>query len=259
MLDTAFEGGINTFDTASAYGSAEELLGEWIEARKLAKSVYVISKLNGDVSGGIRAGIERSLKRLRIERFDGYLLHASQYMEDKDVMHELQKAKQDGLIEHIGVSVYDEVDAQKALDVGMDYVQVPYNVFDQRLERMDFFDNAEEKGVTVFARSPFLQGLLLMEPEALPPHLAVARPQLEQFIELSKQYGLSQLEAALLFAYSSRAQHVIFGAESQTQVAEILSIVERKEMPVDLEKEIRESFQNVERAILDPRLWTKQN
>ena len=88
--------------------------------------------------------------------------------------------------------------------------------------------------------------------------LKSARPHLERFIQLSHAYGLSQLEAALLFAYNSRAQHVIFGAESQMQVAQILSIVEHKEMPVDLLRDIRESFQDVERAIIDPRLWTKK-
>jgi len=127
------------------------------------------------------------------------------------------------------------------------------------LERADFFDRAEASGATIFARSPFLQGLLLMVPEALPPHLAVARPHLEQFIEMSQRHNLSPLEAALLFACSSRAQHIIFGAESQVQVGEVLAIVKNKAMPVDLLEEIRESFQNLDSSIVDPRVWKKQS
>ena len=258
ILDTAFEGGINTFDTASAYGSAEELLGEWIAARTIKKSVYIVSKVTGG-SGSIRSLIEQSLQRLHIEQLDGCLLHSSEHLCERDVMDDLQQAKQDGLVGHVGVSIYDEADAQKALDVGMEYVQIPYNVFDQRLDKTDFFDRATAAGVTVFARSPFLQGVLLMNPDAVPPHLSAARPHLERFIEISQRHNLSQLEAALLFAYSSRAQHVIFGAESHAQVEEALAIVKNKTMPVDLIEEIRESFQDVDRSIIEPRLWTKHN
>ena len=258
ILDTAFEGGINTFDTASAYGSAEELLGEWIAARTIKKSVYIVSKVTGG-SGSIRSLIEQSLQRLHIEQLDGCLLHSSEHLCERDVMDDLQQAKQDGLVGHVGVSIYDEADAQKALDVGMEYVQIPYNVFDQRLERADFFDRATAAGITVFARSPFLQGLLLMDPDAVPPHLSAARQHLEKFIEMSQRHGLSQLEAALLFAHGSRAEHVIFGAESRKQVAGAIGIIQNKTMSVDLIEEIRESFQNVDRSIIDPRLWTKHN
>lgn len=259
ILDAAFAGGINTFDTASAYGSSEEVLGAWMAARGVKKDVYIVTKVKSDKPEEIRAEIESSLKRLGIERLDGCLIHSPDSMHHADLLQTLADAKHAGLTSHIGVSVYAEEDAQKAIDVGMDYVQVPYNVFDQRLDKLDFFDRAKEKGVIVFARSPFLQGLLLRGIEATPSHLAAARPHLERFIKISRENGLSQLEAALLFALGSRAEHIIFGARSKAQVADILSIVERKEMPVDLVAEIRESFQDIDRSIIDPRLWKKQN
>ena len=259
MLDTAFEGGINTFDTASVYGSAEALLGEWIKARAAKGTVRVVSKGTPENFGEMEAEILASLKSLNLESLDGYLLPSQADMFANERLEALRHVRDMGLAAHVGVSVYEEHEALRALEAGLDYIQVPYNALDQRLDRADFFDRAKERGVTVFARSPFLQGLLLMQPEALPTHLSAARPHLDRFIQLSRQYGLSQLEAALLFSCGSRAQHVIFGAESQTQVAQILSIVERKEIPVDLLKEIRKSFQNVERNIIDPRLWTKPN
>ena len=259
MLDTAFEGGINTFDTASAYGSAEALLGEWIKERAIKGTVRVVSKGTPENIGEMETEIRGSLKSLNLESLDGYLLHSQENMFTSERLEALRHVRDMGLTAHVGVSVYDEDEALRALEAGLDYIQVPYNVFDTRLDRVDFFDRAKEKGVTVFARSPFLQGLLLMDMESVPPHLSAARPHLEKFIEMSRRHGLSPLEAALLFAYNSRAQHVIFGAESSAQVADILSIIEGKKMPVDLRREIRESFRDVETAILDPRLWTKQS
>lgn len=259
ILDTAFAGGIHTFDTASAYGSAEELLGEWIEARAVKDAVSVVSKGTAETVEEMEVEIRGSLKRLNLESLDGYLLHSQADMCASERLEALRQVKEMRLATHVGVSVYSEDEALRSLEAGLDYIQVPYNVFDTRLDRVDFFDRAKEKGVTVFARSPFLQGLLLMDMESVPPHLSAARPHLEKFIEMSRRHGLSPLEAALLFAYNSRAQHVIFGAESSAQVADILSIIEGKKMPVDLRREIRESFRDVETAILDPRLWTKQS
>ncbi len=259
ILDAALDGGINTFDTASTYGTAEEVLGEWIATRKLADSVYVISKIQADAPERIRAELEGSLKRMQLERLDGCLLHAAEHMYEKGVIAGLQEAKQSGLFEHNGVSVYDETDALRAVELGMEYIQVPYNAFDQRLDRTDFFERAEEKGVTVFARSPFLQGLLLMDPDDVPPYLSAARSHIARFIDVSRRYDLSPFEASLLFAYKSRAEHVIFGAESCEQIADILFTIVHKQLSVDFLKEIHESFQNIERSVIDPRLWKRQN
>ena len=259
ILDTAWGGGIRFFDTASAYGSAEQLLGEWVEAREIKSEVCVVSKGTAKTNNEMEAEIRGSLKSLNLESLDGYLLHSQADMFTNERLEALRHVRQMGLAAHVGVSVYDEDEAQRALEADLDYIQVPYNVFDQRLDRVDFFDRAKAKDVVVFARSPFLQGLLLMNPDAVPSHLAVARQHLERFIEMSRRHNLSPLEAALLFAYGSRAQHIIFGAESCKQVAGAIGIIQNKTMPVDLIEEIRESFQDVDRSIIDPRLWTKHN
>ena len=85
ILDAALKGGINTFDTAFAYGSAEDILGEWIESRGVQNKVFIISKMKPHVLNeypdGTKAAdtvvmeIKRSLKRLKLQKLDGYLLH----------------------------------------------------------------------------------------------------------------------------------------------------------------------------------------
>ncbi|MBI4087892.1 aldo/keto reductase [Candidatus Kaiserbacteria bacterium] len=257
ILDAAREATINTFDTAPAYGVAEDILGEWMRERAVADSSYVVTKLKGDDPATVKNDMKSSLSRLRLERLDGCLLHAPENMYDANVMNSLHEAKKAGLTSHIGVSVYDETDALHALELGMDYIQVPYNAFDQRLDNTDFFDQAKKKRVTVFARSPFLQGLLLMEPERLPRHLAHARVYLEQFIDIAAKYGLSQLEAALGFAYyHSRADHIVFGVERVEQLEEILAALKKTPHKVaPWVKEMAITFRTIDTMITDPRSW----
>ncbi len=264
ILDAAHAGGINTFDTAQAYGTAEDRMGEWIAARSLAGKIFVVSKLKpnvleehtgSDVGDIVRTEIQESLMRLRLTHLDGYLLHTPQYLKDDNVLKALRTAKEEDLVHNIGVSIYDEADALHAVELGLDYVQVPYNAFDQRLDKTDFFERAKKNGVTVFARSPFLQGLLLMQPEKLPPHLSEARPHLEKFIEIAKRHGLSQLEAALIFVHHSRADHIVFGAETEEQLSQILGIMKDAASASELVKEIEDGFQGIDKSIVTPSLW----
>ena len=258
ILDAALAGGINTFDTAASYGAAEDILGAWITERG-AKDVHVITKIRGDDPEGIRAEIQSSLKRLRIDRLDGCLFHDTKALHRTDSVDSLREAATKGLTSHIGASVYDEADARHALELDMQYVQVPYNALDQRLDRDDFFSAAKEKGVTVFARSPFLQGLLLMDPKRLLAHLSHTRPYLERFIEIAKRRELSQLAAAFGFSYlHCRAEHIVFGVDSLAQLKEILDVAGRTpSAPAPWIDELAATFKDVDRSVVDPRLWKK--
>ncbi len=270
ILDTALAAGINTFDTAWAYGTAEDVLGEWIQKSSLANKVFVISKMKphvlNDYPHGVDSGdvvqseIEKSLKRLHLERLDGYLLHTPQYMYEDGVVAGLRKAKDAGVVKNIGASIYDEADALHALELGMDYIQVPYNALDQRLDSTDFFTRAKKAGTTVFARSPFLQGLLVMEPARIPPHLSHARALVERFAQIAERRHMSRLEASLMFSYHSVAEHVVFGVETRSQLEEVLSAVERfASADTNYAKEIKDAFCHIDHAIVNPSLWSNQH
>lgn len=266
ILDAALAAGIATFDTAYAYGTAEDVLGTWIQERSLRGKVRVISKMKphalNDYPDGakarevVRMELEKSLKRLNLESLDGYLFHSPHYIYLKHMVEGMRKAKETGLVQHIGVSVYDEAGALQAAELGVDYVQVPYNAFDQRLDATDFFAVAKKNGVAVFARSPFLQGLLLMRPNELPEHLTDLRPQLEQFIAIAARHSLTQAEAALRFASACRADHIVFGVDIRAQLEEDVS-VKASSSDHELATEIRDAFKNLNRGAINPSLWSK--
>ena len=266
ILDAALVAGIDTFDTAYAYGTTEDVLGAWIKERSLAGKVHIISKMKphalNDYPDGAKASevvrmeLEKSLARLNIKSLDGYLFHSPHYIYLTHMVEGLQKAKKAGMAKNVGVSVYDEAEALQAAELGIDYVQVPYNAFDQRLDATDFFAIAKKNKVTVFARSPFLQGLLLMQPSELPEHLSYLRPHLERFIAIAAKRDLTPREAALRFADSaSRASHIVFGVDTLSQLKENLNIV--PSLDVELVAEIKKAFRNLNHGAINPSMWSK--
>ena len=69
--------------------------------------------------------------------------------------------KRDGIIENIGVSIYQSHDLKNIPLENIDIVQLPISIFDQRLIENGLIQNLIDKGIIIHARSIFLQGLLL--------------------------------------------------------------------------------------------------
>lgn len=170
MLDYAIENGIETIDTARAYGEAELILGEYFRNRRNSSKVKIISKLRPnviedgcDVYGKVREELEDSLRRIGIEKLHGYLLHTPEYIYQSEILKSLQKLKEEGLVDNIGISIYDLKEGYAAIDTGIvDYIQLPYSILDQRGIKSGFIQKAKDAGITIFTRSAFLQGLFMM-------------------------------------------------------------------------------------------------
>lgn len=257
VLRKAIDFGIEYFDTASVYGNAESILGDFGICKY---PVQVISKLRPDLEADVQVvlrEIHQSLERLQTQFIYGYMLHRASDFYRKGILDGLMLAKEKGLIRTIGVSIYEPEDALRVVaDSRVDSIQVPYNVFDQRLDQTDFFELAEKNNVMVFARSAFLQGLLLMDETQLPTNLLLARPWLNQFHSIARDYNFSYMEAALLFSYCHEGiDQVVFGVDSVKQMESNLYIILKHKSFGLCQKELKQSFGNVERGIITPNLW----
>jgi len=269
ILEYAFEKGIRIFDTAHAYGNAEEILGEFLQNHRFDESIQIITKLQPNVISEsdntekvyeiISANLKESLARLKREYVDGYLLHTPEYVRDKNVIDALCKIKESGLVKNIGVSIYEESDALYAAELGViDYIQGPYNIFDQRLEKSGFFELAKKNGKTVFARSAFLQGLFFMDGEKIPLHLENVKPHLKVFDAIIAKYNISRQQAALLFSlHNKNIDHVVFGVDTIEQLKNNIDITGQAIDPRCIE-ELRKAFVNIEKNIIFPSLWKKE-
>lgn len=266
MLTCALEHGIYAFDTASAYGEAEDVLGEFIRQNAvLGKKMHLVSKLRPDAFSGLSrshwkeaavSNAESSLERLGISRFSAYLFHSARYIFDEEAVSALTAVKDAGMTEEIGVSIYTPEEAMKALEYPqITVVQIPYNLFDQRLDQCDFLELAAKRDVTVYARSSLLQGLVVMDPDNLPSHLAFASTYLRQFRTVCAQYGVPLLQAAVGYVGAAKGiDYVVFGVDNLSQLKEYLSIRDTA-IPEGMSETFRALFSEVEERLVNPSLW----
>jgi diketogulonate reductase-like aldo/keto reductase len=152
--------GMTHIDTAEMYGSgaAETLIGEAIGGRR--DEVFLVSKVlpsNASRNGTI-AACERSLKRLKTDRLDSYLLHWRGSHPLGDTVAAFERLRADGKILSWGVSNFDADDLDEVLQVaGADQLacnQVLYHLRERAIEHV-VIPWCEANGVAVVAYSPF--------------------------------------------------------------------------------------------------------
>jgi aldehyde reductase len=160
--------GATLIDTAEMYGDgrSEELVGEAIAGRR--DEVFLVTKVypHNASSKGVPAACERSLKRLKTDRIDLYLLHwrgSVPFAETIEAFAALQKA---GKIRHFGVSNLDIADMKEWCKApggaAVAANQLLYNLTRRGIE-WDLLPWLQDKRVPVMAYSPIEQAKLLRD------------------------------------------------------------------------------------------------
>jgi aryl-alcohol dehydrogenase-like predicted oxidoreductase len=255
ILEYAYDNGIKIFDTAQAYGNAEEIIGEFIKANEV-KDIKIISKLKPNL--GININLEpwilKSLVNLNLENLYGFLFHTSDDILSSFLVEKMKHLKNIKLIENWGVSVYEEIHFKAGIKQKCDFIQIPYNLLDQRINYMN------KKDVTVFGRAPFLQGLLVMEEQNV---LSEAEKYLIEIRAFRTIFNIQLDEIALLFAcLNKNINYIVFGVERLWQLVKNISIIkeiDKYEYQIkDKILEFQGKFGDVENHIIFPSLWSKK-
>ena len=222
IVVTARSAGIRYFDTAQAYGDSETVLGSVFQ-RIGTGDVAVVTKLPPQVdtsdADAIVGKIRESLRRLGMPSVWGILLHREDQLDfwDGAVGAAFARAKSEGLVSHAGVSVYSTQRALEALKIdSLDALQVPASIFDRRMSRAGVFAAAARRGVSVFVRSIFLQGLALLPSDRAP----VGKEAVMEYERFCREHNLDRRAFALQYALSFAPDPVlVIGAETPEQVA----------------------------------------
>lgn len=261
IVDAAIRAGVDTFDTASAYGASEEVLGSALEVHA---GVRVISKIPG-VAGNLIDGahventgaiLDQTLRRLRRRSLYGLLLHRTDDLRksgSERLVAFLDTCKRAGKVTKIGVSAYGPADVEMALErMPVDLVQLPLNLLDQRALSSGTLTSLRQRGVEVHVRSVFLQGVLLSTPDGLPAHFQQFRGRLAAVAQAAARIGTSRLALCLQFVMSQRdVDRVIVGVSSLADWREIVIAAEQiLSLPADLAELASEDAD-----LVNPSLW----
>lgn len=244
ILKTAKANGIKYIDTASAYGNAENVLGN-----QNLKEFRVVSKfLPNNSKVTISSLLHKSLKNLNLEKTYGYLAHRpNSLLENKFYWEELNQLKTDGFVQKIGYSLNEpkELDDLLAEKYFPDLVQVPFNYFDRRFESR--MKELKKRGCEIHTRSTFLQGLFFMNPEELTTFFDEVKP----YIQNLQQQNESLPEALLNFVLKkNHIDRVIVGVETNKQLLQNIHTS-------NINKELKEIEFNFPDKIVMPMYWPK--
>jgi len=158
-LRRGIEMGMNHIDTAEMYGRAEEVIPEALVGLN-RESLFIVSKVlpsNATYTGTI-AALEKSLKRLKTDYLDCYLLHWRGSVPLCDTLAAMEKLEKDGKIRSFGVSNFDVDDLEEALEClskgKLACNQVLYNLENRGIERK-LIPFCQKNNIALIGYTPF--------------------------------------------------------------------------------------------------------
>jgi len=223
-LKLGIELGITLIDTAEMYGNgvAEEIVAEAMGDTR--DGLFIVSKVlpyNSSQKGTIEA-CERSLKRLKTDRIDLYLLHWRGSHPFAETLAGFERLQRDGKIRHHGVSNFDRGDMEEwtRLDGGKAVAsnQILYNLT-RRGPEFDLIPWCRQKTISIMAYSPIEQGRML-------GHKALG--------EVATRHGAAPAQVALAWLLRQDGMMVIPKASRQQHVRENLGALDLKLTDQDL-------------------------
>jgi aryl-alcohol dehydrogenase-like predicted oxidoreductase len=256
ILEIAYSNNIRLIDTAADYGLSEHVLGSCGVSRfqvmtKLPSAIAVST----DVGGWVKSSVENSMANLSISKLDSVFLHRSEQILNEVTGHEvlmsLTQLKTDGIVDRIGVSVYDPEELDQVFRIFTpDIVQIPLNVFDTRFVESGHVSRCRDLGVVIVGRSTFLQGLLLSRSHKINNLDELATLKLDGWHNWISDNGLDSVAESIGFCHSCGVDHILVGVNSYFELQHILDR--------NLES-IRGGFSCLydhSQRLIDPRKWS---
>lgn len=231
ILAGARSAGLQVLDTAALYGDAEAVLGEQDlnGLRVVTKTPrYAHALITADDVDHLLATFGRSLDRLRLPSVYGLLAHHADDLlapGGERLIEAMVSLREQGRVARIGVSVYDGGQIKALLErFTPDLVQLPLNVFDQRLIADGSLTRLAALGVEVHARSVFLQGLLLMPPDTVPDYFQPWQALIRAWHAACAARGVLPQHAALAFVCDRpEVACCLVGVQNRAQLDESLA------------------------------------
>ena len=171
ILNEAVDAGINFIDTADVYGDgeSEKAVGRLVRSR--SERIYVATKCGRRLQphtskayqpAALRAFVDDSLRNMGLETLDLIQLHCppTDVYYRPEIFEEFDRLKDEGKIQHLGVSVEKVEEGLKAIEFpNVTTVQIIFNMFRQRPAEL-FFTEAQRRDVGIIVRVPLASGLL---------------------------------------------------------------------------------------------------
>tara|TARA_B100000795_G_scaffold267179_1_gene251526 strand:- start:273 stop:1121 length:849 start_codon:yes stop_codon:yes gene_type:complete len=238
-------------DTSINYGDSEKKIGLLnIGDKKIITKILLPKKKIKNLEIWYKNSIKESLKKLKVKSLYALLIHDTSNIlgKNKKFLDLILDSKKK-MISKIGISVYDVSEVNKILKFWTpDIIQFPANIFDQRFLERKFLQNIKRLKIEIYARSCFLQGVLLSKKLKIGNNRS--HQIFESFLEWCKKNKTTQLISCLHFIKQIKyIDSLIVGFDDANQLNEIIYAFNQRTIAVPYK------FINNEKKLIDPRKW----
>ncbi len=270
ILETALGGGVVSYDTAQGYGGSETVLGNFLPMKQELTLITKIviqaeaSLTELELERTVIGQVEISLDRLKISRIPILMLHhASDILRYREPLVRIfERLMRDGYARKAGASFGADPTAHSReiwsfmKQPVFEALQVPINLLDQRLLNSGLLDEMRRAGKIVFARSIFLQGLMLLEHHDIPSNLQTAERYINQLRLIADREGVTITELAVAYVRDMPGvDSLVIGAETSDQVAANINLMRAAPISERTRYEILKLTSDVPELIISPQLW----
>jgi len=262
ILDYALNNNLKILDTAGAYGDSEQIIGKYLSNHKNAFRIATkLPKIKDE--GDIEKHIEQSLNNLGISTIDYYLVHSfNDAIEHKETINILDKCKKNGMIKKIGISIYEIDELEYILEnlfEDISIVQIPFNILDNRWIERGILKKCKEKGLSIFCRSIYLQGLFFADDAKINNIHLDGTKYINYIKKIAYERNVDLKKLLMDYAkIQDDIEYLLIGCETVEQLKENIEEFEKNTILSQEDvKEIVKFTYNIPNKIIDPRLWSK--
>lgn len=268
ILKSAVEMGVTYVDTARGYGLAEERIGKSgigenpgiVIGTKCGQFLKNEPDLHGaELAKRIREDIETSRQMLQRDVLQLVQFHNElpDYTDFREIIDILQKLKDEGKIEHVGMATRGEEVPLAAIQSGFfETLQIAYSILDQRMAPR-VLSAAQENTVGIINRSVLLQGVLSPAMNKLPLALASLKAQAAKADAIAQEAGIDLPTLAFRFVLSNPAvSTALLGTTKPHRLKAALDAANAGPLPPDIVDELKKLAID-DPNLVDPGKWPK--
>ncbi|HEY3813141.1 MAG TPA: aldo/keto reductase [Caulobacteraceae bacterium] len=256
VLETAAHAGIDLIDTQPGDGDVERTLGCcWPFPSPFQVTIKTLP-LEGQSVERVEARARRSLDLMGLAHGYAVLAPAADLLsrDGHALWTRLQALKHEGVVQKTGVVLgLDDEPVHLARRFRPDLIQINGSLLDQRPETSGVLHALADLGCEVWLRSVFLDGLLFMPREDLPPALADAGPRLSRIRRMLAEAGADPMQAALAYARSRPdVSTAVVSVRSAAELKALAAAASQPQPSLDWPE-----FALDHPVALDPRRWSE--
>lgn len=214
------------FDTSQEYADCENYLGNCNLKKNIITKVLFKKKII--TKEYVKCLVDSSLKKLKEKKLYALLFHNPKDLageRGKKIFKLLKAEKKLGKIKKIGISINKPGDIKIFHNkYPIDLIQIPINVFDQRLIESGILKKLKKNNIEIHARSIFLQGSLLMKINNLPSYFNKFKKHFIKWEKFIKDNNLKKIEACINFIKQFNIDKIVIGIDNKNQLDQIMKI-----------------------------------